>query len=64
MTKFEHISFGFTSSGSSKRICEVDDENCLDYCLPVYRGTGDIVQVFELKNEVLILAVVNFSMLF
>ncbi|XP_034246530.1 beta-alanine-activating enzyme [Thrips palmi] len=36
--------------GSSKRICEIDDENCLDYSYPVYRGTGDIVQVHSNKK--------------
>lgn len=30
--------------GSSKRVCEIDNENCLDFAPPVFRGTGDIVQ--------------------
>ncbi|KAK3930866.1 Beta-alanine-activating enzyme [Frankliniella fusca] len=37
--------FGEMFIGSSNRICEIDNENCLDFSPPVFRSTGDIVEV-------------------
>ncbi|KAJ1530778.1 hypothetical protein ONE63_005631 [Megalurothrips usitatus] len=31
--------------GSLRRVCEIDDEICADYSLPVFRPTGDIVEI-------------------